>query len=94
MRSRGFGKVAVVEHWNPHVGIRQDLFGIVDVLAVGAAGVVAVQTTSLSGISSRVQKIADSDATPHLRAAGVRILVHGWWKNPKGRWQVKEVDCS
>lgn len=94
MRKRGYGKVAVVEKWNPHMRIRQDLFGIGDVLAVGEPGVALVQTTSLSGIASRIQKIADSDAVPHLRAAGVTILVHGWWKNPRGRWQVKEVDCS
>ena len=26
---------AVVEHWNPHARIRQDLFGCIDVLAIG-----------------------------------------------------------
>jgi hypothetical protein len=94
MRARGYKLVEVTERWNPFARIRQDLFGIVDVLAVGEKGVVAIQTTSYDNVASRVQKIADSDATPHLRKAGVTILVHGWWKNPKGRWQLKEIDCS
>ncbi|MEY4760669.1 MAG: hypothetical protein RLZZ200_525 [Pseudomonadota bacterium] len=93
LRKRGYPLVAVTEKWNPHARIRQDLFGIVDVLAVGD-DIVAVQATSGSNVASRVAKIAESDAAPHLRKAGIRILVHGWRKNSKGRWELREVDCS
>lgn len=93
LRKRGYPLVQVVEKWNPHAKVRQDLFGVVDVLAVGE-DIVAVQATSGSNVASRVQKIADSEATPHLRKAGIRILVHGWRKNAKGRWELREVDCS
>lgn len=92
LRERGY-LAQVVERWNPHARIRQDLFGIVDVLGI-ADEVVAVQTTSASNLSARLAKIADSEALPILRRAGVRILVHGWRKNAAGRWVVREVDIS
>lgn len=93
MRKRGY-RCAVVERWNPHAKIRQDLFGTVDVLCIGKGETVAVQTTSGSNVASRVTKIAESEATPDMRAAGWRILVHGWRKGSNGRWILREVDCS
>lgn len=86
--------VQVVERWNPHARVRQDLFGIIDILAVGAGETVAVQTTSASGVSKRIAKITESEALPSLREAGWRILVHGWRKNSKGRWVLREEDIS
>ena len=93
MRKRGYPLVAVTERWNPHARVRQDLYGIVDVLAVGA-DIVAIQTTSGSNVSARVAKIIESDALPVLRKAGIRVLVHGWRKNSAGRWVLQEVDVS
>ncbi|HTD91150.1 MAG TPA: hypothetical protein VK663_10840 [Burkholderiales bacterium] len=84
---------AVTEHWNPFAHIRQDLFGIVDILAVGNGETIAVQCTSDSNLANRVTKIADSDATPKLRDAGWKILAHGW-KKKGARWVLREVDCS
>lgn len=92
LRERGY-RAAVTERWNAFAKIRQDLFGIVDVLAIGNGETVAVQCTSYANVSSRVQKIADAEATPDMRKAGWKILVHGWHK-VKGRWQVREVDVS
>jgi len=86
--------VAVVERWNPHVGIRQDLWTFVDILAVGNGETVAVQTTSGNHVAERIKKITDADALPHLREAGWRILVHGWTKNASGRYTLREVDLS
>ena len=82
--------VQVVEHWNPFARRRIDLFGIIDVVAVGA-DIVAVQTTSAGNVSARVKKIAESDALPTLLKAGIRVIVHGWAKR-KGRWQLREVE--
>lgn len=93
MRKRGY-LAAVTERWNPFAKIRQDLFGIVDVLCLGEKEVVAVQTTSASNLNARVKKITDHESTPALRRAGVRILAHGWRKAPNGRYLLKEVDCS
>lgn len=93
---RGEGHlVDVVERWNPHTRTRHDLFNIGDLLAVHPEhGVTVVQVTSGSNVAARVRKIADAPATPLLRAAGVGIVVHGWRKNAKGRWELREVDCS
>ncbi len=92
LRAAGYPLVQVVERWNPHARVRQDLFGIVDVLAVGA-DIVGVQATSGSNVAARVRKLTESEALPILRTAGVRILVHGWRK-VRGRWRLREVDVS
>lgn len=85
--------VAVTEKWNPHAKVRQDLFGIIDVLAVGDE-IVAVQATSGSNVSARVAKITESAALPILRKANIRVLVHGWTKRANGRYELREVDVS
>ena len=92
LKAQGY-RVAVVERWNPFARIRQDLFGIIDLLAVRDGETLAVQTTSAGNVSARVRKIAEADATPDIRKAGWRILVHGWRK-VGNRYQLREVDVS
>lgn len=92
LRDRGH-TAAVVEKWNPHAKIRQDLFGVIDIVALGENETIGVQACAYSSVSARVKKIAESDAIARLRAAGWRVLVHGWHKK-KGRYQVREVDVS
>jgi len=65
--------VAVVEKWNPHARIRQDLFGILDLVAIKEGETLGVQTTTLGNVSSRLDKITQSEATPILREANWRI---------------------
>ena len=85
----------VTERWNPHARIRQDLFGFVDVIAVGNGETVAIQTTSASNVAARVRKIEDDPGTvATLREANWRILVEGWYKNRDLRWVCREVDVS
>lgn len=84
---------AVVEKWNPHARVRQDLFGIIDVVAVKDSLTLGVQCTSYGNVSSRVRKIEESDALPALRDAGWSLVVHGWRK-VGSRWKVREVDIS
>lgn len=93
LRDAGY-TAAVVEHWNPHARIRQDLFGIIDVIGVGEGGTVAVQATSRSNVAARVTKIAESDTIGAIRKAGWRVLVHGWGKDSKGKVTLREVDVS
>lgn len=98
--------VAVTERWNPHVpmpggkfGIRQDLWGWVDMLALDPATgyLYAVQTTSGSNVSKRIDKI---QAWPHLAAFLLRhrAVVHGWSKRgERGKrklWACREVEVS
>ena len=92
LRKLGYPLVQVVERWNPYARIRQDLFGIIDVVAVGE-DIVGVQATSYSNVTSRVTKITESAALPVLRKAGIRVVVHGWRK-VRGRWALREVDIS
>lgn len=92
MRSRGY-LAAVTEHWNHFAKIRQDLFGILDLVCVSEKGTVGVQTTSYKNMAARVAKIAENAATPFLRKAGWILEVHGWRK-VKGRWTVRVVDVS
>lgn len=93
LRAQGY-TCQVVEVWNPHARIRQDLFGVVDVLALRGAETLAVQTTSASHVADRVRKIAESEHIGAIREAGWRFLVHGWAK-VGNRWTLtREVDVS
>jgi hypothetical protein len=93
LRQAGY-LVAIVEKWNPHARIRQDLFGVLDLVAIKDGQTLGVQTTSGSNVAARVTKIAEADATPALRRAGWSLVVHGWRKAANGRWTLREVDCS
>lgn len=91
--------VAVVERWNPHVRIRQDLFGFADLLAFRGDEVLLVQTTSGSNVAARLAKIAALPiATEWANGSNRRIVVHGWRKTgPRGKrktWQCREVECG
>lgn len=92
LREQGY-LVAVVERWNPHARIRQDLFGWIDLLAIRDGETLAVQTTA-SGVAARIKKITAAESLPAVRKAGWRILVHGWRKNAAGRYILREVDLS
>jgi hypothetical protein len=95
MRDLGCPLVAVVEKWNPHAMIRQDLFGVIDILAITEEGeTVAIQACSGAGgdVAERVRKISESDALPHMLNAKWRVLVHGWRKNSKNKWVLREVE--
>lgn len=92
LRAQGY-RVAIVERWNPFARVRQDLFGVLDLLAVRDNEILGVQTTSGSNVAARLAKIADAEAVPDLRRAGMRLEVHGWRKLKSG-WQVRIEDVS
>jgi hypothetical protein len=89
----GWPLIEVVERYDHRTRRRHDLFGFIDVLAVGPDGTLAVQTTSYSNVSSRVNKIKGHENTEALRQTNWRIVVHGWRKK-KGKWIVREVDLT
>src|SRR3990167_6094271 len=87
--------VAIVEKWNPWAKVRQDLFGIGDLLAIYPAEMtyttrktLLVQTTTLAHMKERIVKIGHSYIYPKLKKADWAIEVHGWRKLKSG-WQVK-----
>jgi len=92
LRNEGY-QAAVVEKWNPHARIRQDLFGFIDVVAVREGETLAVQATSYANTSARVRKIAEIETSGPVRKAGWKIWVMGWHK-VANRWTPRIIDCS
>ena len=92
LREQGY-LCEVVEKWNSFTKTRKDLWGWCDILAIREGEILAVQVTA-AGVSSRIKKIMESDTLPIVRKAGVRIEVHGWRKNVKGRYVMRIEDMS
>ncbi len=79
-------KCAIVEKWNPHVGphgIRQDLFGIIDVIALDPErGVVGIQCCG-SGFSQHYRKLTEEmaqETLDWLSTPGTSLELWGWRK--------------
>lgn len=87
LQKRGY-QAERTEHYNQFCRRYTDLFGFVDVLAVGEGHTLAVQTTSKSNLSERRRKILSHENLPAVLAAGWGVELHGWYKK-KNRWQVK-----
>lgn len=90
LREQGY-IVATVEHYNAFTKRKHDLFGCIDLLAIGNGETVAVQVTSKSNLAARRHKIEEAEAYPEMIRSGWRIVLHGWYKE-KNRWQLKEVE--
>ncbi len=88
----------MVERWigGGRIKVRKDLFGFLDVVVLdGRPGLLGIQCTSGSNVSSRVKKIRD-EVWPAAEAwllAGNRIEVWGWRKKA-GRWGVRVINIS
>ncbi|HOY71474.1 MAG TPA: hypothetical protein PKV03_13090 [Methylotenera sp.] len=93
LREQGY-TVAITEKWNPHARVRQDLFGFIDMLGIKDGQTLAVQTTSSSSFSERKKKIEAHENLPLVLAAGWQVSVHGWRKNSKGKWVVREGEVE
>ena len=96
MRDSGDYKlVQVVEHWNPFGRVRQDLFGIGDILGISITGEThLLQVTSYGNMNARIKKLEDHESTPHLRDADWVLLVEGWKKEKNGRYKSYIADLS
>jgi hypothetical protein len=87
LRREGW-KAENVEQWIPRGKTRRDLFGVIDIIAIRGVETMGVQTTTTTNVSHRVEKINASEYLEAMRAAGWRIVVHGWY--PDGR--VREIE--
>jgi hypothetical protein len=75
----------VVEKYNPHAKIRQDLFGCIDIIAsTPEFPVIGVQCTSASNFAARLKKVRDSDKAQQLIRNGWQVMVVGWTKGKRG----------
>lgn len=78
--------VDIVERWIPGrggkaFGVRRDLWGFVDLLAMKAGHpILAVQTTSGAHVADRIKKIRGIDHHRTWLECGCRIQVIGWRK--------------
>ncbi len=98
LRSEGW-VAAVVEHWNPFAGIRQDLFGFADVIAYDRERVLLVQCTDATSVSKRVAKLEESPLAISWAEGPMRRLeVWGWSKRglrgEKKKWAARRVRLS
>lgn len=98
LRRQGW-TVAIVERWNAHAHIRQDLFGFADLLAMQPGfGFIAIQCCAASSNSKRVDKIkAEPRARTFIESQG-KVYVHSWAKRgPRGKakhWSVSETEIE
>src|ERR1043166_3200108 len=81
LRTSGY-TVAKTEHWNPFAKIRQDLFGIFDLLCFrkDENGVAGVQVTTGDKHADHAAKIKASPIYQDWKAAGNSIYLHSWSK--------------
>lgn len=100
LREQGY-HAQVVERFNSHAGVRVDLFGIIDIIAVTPHDTIGVQATSL-GVTDRLKKIQTSEGARHWLSAGRhrRLWIVGWRKYKKAEngkhWRpiVREVQFA
>jgi hypothetical protein len=95
LREEGW-TAAIVEKWNPHAKIRQDMGGFADILAWAPnRGVLAVQATSGSNVAAHVTKLCAVPTVPAWLLSPARLEIWGWRKvGPRGKrkvWEVRRV---
>lgn len=79
--------VQVVEKWNQWAGVRQDLFGCIDMVVLDGAGggPLGVQVTSGSNVAARLTKSREEPRLQQWLASPARFEVWGYGKRKKRR---------
>jgi len=82
--------VAVAEAWIAQAGVKRDLFGAFDVVAIrpDSQGVLGVQATTGANHASRRAKLLANPAVLTWLQAGNTCEVWSWAQY-KGRWEVR-----
>lgn len=90
LRTEGYS-AAVAETWIPNPGIKRDLFGMFDVVAVHPAiqGVLGVQTTSGAHHANRRAKLLGNPTLAIWLKAGNPAQVWSWAQF-RGRWECRK----
>lgn len=72
----------IVEFWHEKSRRRKDLYRFIDIVALhpDKIGILAVQTTTGSGLSSRIKKAEGLDNYWLWLACGNPVQFHGWAK--------------
>ena len=95
LREEGW-RAQVVERFNRFANVRQDLFGVIDVVAINDLETVGVQACAAASLSARFEKIRNSeDAKLWCAGPNRRLEIHAWRKGgPRGKrkvWTVNRV---
>jgi hypothetical protein len=90
---------AVVEKWNPHAKIRQDLYGCIDILCCRrGVGIIGVQACAGASHAARRTKACAEPKLAEWLAAGGRFEVASWSKKgPRGKrktWQIRRDEIT
>ena len=83
----------IVEEFNPHVGkfgIRQDFFGIFDLISIYPKSVCGIQACT-SDFKKHKKKILESEIAPEWIKSGGKIELWGWRKVKKNKGGVLMV---
>ena len=85
-----------VEKWIPHTQIRQDLFGVGDIIAVRGHETLLVQATTGDNGAARVKKCKAEPRMHKYLSSGLRRLEVWAWRELKssGRWEPKVTVIS
>lgn len=82
-----FTWVQVVEYWQHKAMKRKDLFGVIDIVAIGEDKIIGVQCTTLDNHNARREKILRNRAMKDwLKVASLWIIS---WGKRNGRWRPK-----
>lgn len=86
----------VVEKWNPHAKIRQDMYGGIDIVAIRFGETCGVQACRNADLAEHRTKLLEEPRMREWIEAGNRLLLHGWaMKGAKGArklWEVREQE--
>lgn len=98
LREQGF-LVEKTEHWNQHVRIRQDLFGIADMIALTPTETWFIQSTTGDNAAARLAKICGNPkASEILTSPHRKIFIHAWRKvGARGKrklWELREIEVA
>ena len=81
LRHEGY-QCGIVEKFNPYAGphgIRQDLFGFIDIIAITPKGICAIQSCGQS-FNEHDKKILENEVAPDWIKAGGYLELWGWRK--------------
>jgi hypothetical protein len=97
-------KTWIVEVFNHWVGVRQDMFGFIDLVAIKPGlgpnmGIVGVQVTSHAHRADHLKKILSTDSAKTWLMSGGRIWLITWGKHkPRGekvpRWDMATMELT
>ena len=79
-------------------GIKRDLYGFIDFLAINSQETLAIQATSRSNMSARKTKILGEkreNSRDWLSCPGRRLEIWGWGWDEKGKsWSLRTVEIT